>query len=115
MKELFLNEIVETIIFMLLNGLITNNASLSWGTELHLRTKQGIHMVKTNFSIAISSYDASCYNDMLLLGCAYTSKILKVQSNRFLTCIYTIHYGDKMFDCFWIVHAFGCLARINLQ
>lgn len=56
-------------------------------------------MVKTDFSIAISFCDVSCYN-MLLLACAYPSKSLKLLSNQFLTCICTIHYGDKMFDCF---------------
>lgn len=58
-----------------------------------------LHMVKTDFSIAISFCDVSCYN-MLLLACAYPSKSLKLLSNQFLTCICTIHYGDKMFDCF---------------
>lgn len=63
------------------------------------------------FFIAISFYDASCYNDMLLLAWAYTSKSLKLLSNRFLTFICTIHYGDKMFDYFKIVHVFGCVAQ----
>lgn len=39
MKKIFFNQIVETIIFMLVNGLFQNNISLSWGTEL-LSTKQ---------------------------------------------------------------------------
>lgn len=52
------NQIVETIIFMLLNGLFPNNISLSWGTELHLRTKQ-----------AISHGEDWCFHCHLFLGC----------------------------------------------